>query len=803
MIDLTFLSAAIPLTKAIAYNKHEQAYSTKPYPMVQKVSTHVERVDDLTAFHTALAAHAAQGHALLKGRVARPLVNESRAGLHLDEPTQWLVLDFDKVNFAPTHEGALAALGHYIPQLAHVDCLIQLSASCFVPTARKLSMHVYVLLEEPVDPNRARDWLTFMNFQPQLIGELRLSNSLHVLSYPLDRMVASPARILYIAPPRCIGFTSPVERAMFLVRGARSRFRLPEFAAIDSSVISAKINELRRAANLPERTFVTRLHNGIELLDECDECTVHDIRPSGEGYLQFNMNGGDSRGYWINLRQPHIIGNFKGDPFLRTEQAAPELFKQLVRQSHALPPTIPPASIEPLAFYATNRQSSVFIGSYDRENDALRIEPSTREAASAWMARFGVYVKQLPHYDLEFNMQSKIRFEEGYPIINLFAQTPYLKQHASYTTRELASVEPFDKACPTIWKTIWSVVGSNPTAAEYFVNWVAALFQRCAMNKSAWVFHGVQGTGKGMLVHYILRPLFGEPCVTQQLYTVLNTGFNGYLEGKLLVVYDEAELGRSHDWSEMMSKLKDWITDPIISIIDKNKSARDAKNTANFIFCTNGSRPVVIEDSDRRFNVGDYQRQRLLYTPNEYAALADGRELDAFAQLLGKWSVNDEWLLHPYAGDSKRNMYESTHSLLDQVGRAIQEGDLEFFIDNRPSDVVLRTEHATKILPVREYDALIAHAAQDQLSVLTPDDLYALFRIVALGDKTFPETPAQQRRIYKRYNLLAERNDVRVDKRTGKKVRGIRSPVWRLDEVTKDKAAPYIAGEQQKLRAIK
>lgn len=802
MIDLTFLSASIPLTKAIAYNEREQAYVTKPYPMVQRVTSHVAPVADLSAFHAALVEHGAQGHALLKGRITRPLTDESRAGTAIDEPTSWILLDFDKVNFAPTHAGALQALGHYVPALAHVDCIVQLSASCFVPTTRKLSMHVFVLLDAPTDPQRIKDWLTWMNFQQPLFKELRLSNSLHALSFPLDRTVAAPGRIVYIAPPRCAGFKPPLEasKAAFVVRGARRVFALPTFTAMDTAAIHAKTNLLRAERNLPALDFATRMHNGVEVLLVCDEHTIHDIKSSGEGFIQFNMNGGDSRGYWVNMRQPALIGNFKGEPYMLTEQAAPELYKTLVKQAKALPATLPPASVEPMAFYATNRQSTVYVGTYDRATDHMRLDPSSLTAAVAWMARFGIRAQQLPHYDLVFDMQSKVRFEDGYPVINLFERTQLLKKHAEGHDKVLATLTPFDQACPSIWKTIWSVVGSDEAAAAYFVNWLATLFQRCCMLKTAWVFHGVEGTGKGMLVHNILKPLFGDPVLTQQLYTVLNTGFNGYLEGKLLVVYDEAQMSRSHDWSEMMSKLKDWITDPVISIIDKNKSARDAPNTANFIFTTNGPRPVVISDSDRRFNVAEYQSNRLMYAPNEYAALAEGRELDAFAALLGQWIVNEEWLLMPYAGHSKRVMYESTHSLLDQIGRAIQEGNLEFFIDNRPSDVVLRTEHPTRMLPIREYDALLTAAGAGDLNVLTADDLYVLFRIVTLGDKAFPEAPAQQRRIFQRYNLLPERGDVRIDKRNGRKARGVKAPAWSIDPLLMDKLKPMI--ERAKMRAV-
>lgn len=783
-MELTFLSGPIPLTKTIAYSPRDGQYTVTPYPLVQKVSSHVERVDSIDQFAAQLKIHGAMGHTLLKGSLDRPLSNESRAQRAQDLPHEWIVFDFDKVDCAPTYDGAVQAITKYLPPECHkVDCVVQLSSSCFRPDATHLSCHVYMLLAKPMDTRLMTEWLTSINFQEPLYKEVRLTDSGMALHFPLDRTVTSPAKLIYIAPPRCVGFKPSVEESVRVIRGSERQLRVPAFPAVSPTFVGTKIRELREAANLPAWEYKTRAHpSGVDIMVDAEACHIHDIKPSGEGYIRFNMNGGDSLAYFINLREPGLIGNHKGEPYLLTASVAPDLFKSLTKAAKSTPAKMISPAVTPLAFYATNRQSNVYIGYYDREKDELRLDQSTVAAAASWMAQHGVPIKQnLPHYDIVYDMTSDVRFEDGYPVINLYRQSDLMRQFAAQS-KDLSctsdSVDRVREVAPAIYRVVSSIVANEDDAIRRFLNWVAAIFQRRSRTNSAWVLHGVQGTGKGFFIQHVMRPLLGENAVSQVLYNALDKDFNEFLDGKLLIVFDEAEMGKGTDWSMVRSKIYNWITEPKIAIRPMRGAWYETDNHCNIMLLSNSSRPIIIEEGDRRFNVPNQQKSRLFFTANEYAALVEQNELAAFASILGRWQVNDELFLQPLASASKERIYESTHSLLERIAKAIQGGDVQYFVNTRPDDLQLRTDHMGKMLPMREYDALLRAMVDGSLTVLKPSDLYVLFRVVTAGDKIFPETRAHQRQIFSRFGLLPGDSDVYTDGRTGKSSRGMKTPAW-------------------------
>jgi hypothetical protein len=246
------------------------------------------------------------------------------------------------------------------------------------------------------------------------------------------------------------------------------------------------------------------------------------------------------------------------------------------------------------------------------------------------------------------------------------------------------------------------------------------------------------------------------------------------------VVFDEADMAAVENWADIRARLYGWITEPKACINPKGKDERDVPNHANFLFFSNKPRPIVIEDTDRRFNVAEFQGDRLLMSPNDIAALLEQTELKALANLLGQWQIDEALLQQPYGGKAKAQIYEATHNLLDRTARAIREGDTQFFIDNRPDAVQMKTDYAGKMLPITEYDALLEAIVDGKLNVLTINDLYVLFRMVAISEKIFPETRATQRQIYQRYNLLPDKS--KRDHRSKAFVKCIDAPTWQVDE---------------------
>lgn len=786
-MDLVFLSARIPLTKSIAYSARDDSYTTAPYPMVTRVTSHQETALTMHDFERLLLEYAAQGHCLLKGQLDQTLVNTSRAGHSIDGPQEWIVFDFDKVACTPDFEGALNAISKYLPPCCHhVDCIVQLSASCYNPNTTHLSCHIYMALSPHKSSQELKEWLEWINFHGALSKELKLTDSQMGLHFPLDRTVAAASKLIYIAPPRLIGYTTQVRNSIRFVKSTHPVLTIPTVEPMGGDRIRDKINELRRAGGLAEREYRTVKAHGHDFLVGAEECVIHDISKSGDTYLRFNLNGGDSQAYFVNIREPHIVGNHKGEPYLYTREIAPNFFKSLTKAAQSL--SLAPKTgdgIEPLAFYATNKGSSVYVGYYDRVNDDLRLDTSNETAARSWMMSFGVPpTGLLPHMDIEFDMSSNVRYEAGYPIVNVYKQTDFIKDYADPEEgrRPMNYIE-VDGKCPNIMKTIISAHGGSHEAVTYFLNWLAHIFQTRQRSNTAWVWHGVQGTGKGMIINNVIIPLFGENVVKQVLYSLIDTKFNAFMDGALFLFVDEASLSHTTDREDLMSKLKNWITEPTIQINEKGLTEHKVKNFVNMIFASNSIKPVVVENSDRRFNVAEHQPMRLIYTPNEYAALATGEELPHFAQLLGQWQVDEAKLLTPYAGEAKGRMYEATHSLVERVARAIQEGDTAFFIDARPSDLQMRIDTLGKPLPVKQYDELIRAMLAGNLTALRREDLYVLFRVViGNNDRQFPDNNAEQRRTLNKLGLQAGRSEAHYDRRVGKNVHGIQASKWQRDE---------------------
>src|SRR5690606_16401235 len=113
---------------------------------------------------------------------------ESRAGKTANTPRSWVVFDFDKVE-GTTHEEVVEK---YLPaECQNVSYVAQLSSSMWRPDTTTWSGHIFMLLKSETAELRVRQWFEHLNFTvPALATQLKLSDSLQALHWPLDRTVA-------------------------------------------------------------------------------------------------------------------------------------------------------------------------------------------------------------------------------------------------------------------------------------------------------------------------------------------------------------------------------------------------------------------------------------------------------------------------------------------------------------------------------------------------------------------------------------------------------------------------------------
>ena len=269
-IQLNFLGADIALTKRF------RADGTKDsYPMVKNFTSYTEPVDTIDEFHKMLEKHAKAGHCLLKGKLARTLVNESRAGAtRTDDTTRWLCLDFDK-HETPDLELTLKRLG-----LDGISYMLQYSASHGLDEhVGKVSAHVFMLLDQEIPAPALKAWLMGLNLD-KLNDDLHLSRAKFTLRWPLDITTCQNDKLIYIAPPVFDKpLKDPLQTRIKLVKRKRTTVDVakvigePNINAVKARV-RTKINEAREAEGLPKRTARTTWKHGVEIEGKPDACIV-------------------------------------------------------------------------------------------------------------------------------------------------------------------------------------------------------------------------------------------------------------------------------------------------------------------------------------------------------------------------------------------------------------------------------------------------------------------------------------------------------------------------------------------------
>lgn len=781
-MQLTFLKAAMPLSKTITYSSRDDTFTMSHYPLAKRMTSNEVTVKDMTDFRDAIEDEGALGKCLLLGGLDRPLIDESRADHACkDWEHEWVCFDLDKVDAHPSLEGALSAIERYLPAcVQRAECVIQLSPSCFNPRATKLSCHIFMKLSKPVKSAVLKDFLIWANFNGALAPFISLTENANALSYKVDRCVTDPSRLIYIAPPRMVGFENRMETSQWLAHfGGEADFTIPQFTPVTREQINTKINELRDEQGLERKEFRTVKFRGFDVLEGTEPGVISDVRASGGQYIRFNLNGGDSLAYFIDLKRPELIHNFKGEQAIFTKDVDDKFYKALVKTAQQVPiRSSIPESTEVLAFYATNRGSKVYVGTYDRASDNLRVDISSENAAASWLQQFGVPGKNiLPHYDLTHDISSNVRYEEGYPVINLYERTNFMKQFGEASKhRDLeATIKEMDVLCPVIMKFARSITGDQ-RSCHGFINWLAFIFQYRVKTGTAWLLWGTEGSGKGKFLEHVCKPLLGQHSVGQVMMSNIDSQFNSLLEGKLLVNIDEAAMSRTRDTVEAMAKLRNYITEATLVINAKNITEREVPSFCNFIISSNDFKPVVLNPSDRRMHVGTRQETRLIPTPNEFATLVQGEELPHFARLLGELVVDEYWVRNPELTEQKIRLFESTHSLADSVAVAIQQGDTTFFFEGRPNPIQMGTSRDAMLLPIKQYDELLRGMLNGQLNMLTHEDLYVLFSVVINNPKGFPDNATAQRNIFNKYGLLGKKTQ--YCHRTQKSRYGIAAPTW-------------------------
>ena len=348
----------------------------------------------------------------------------------------------------------------------------------------------------------------------------------------------------------------------------------------------------------------------------------------------------------------------------------------------------------------------------------------------------------IPEWDLHFDPHVNVRVDTAAQSINLFQPTQYM----------LATTKKVTTPPKTILKVITHVLGGDPVLVKHFLNWVAFIAQTRDRTRTAWVLHGTQGTGKGVLMNNILRPLFGETQTAVRRMEELNEPYNHWMKSALLVFIDEVQTKALQNERGAMAKLKNFITESMVSIRAMYAGATESRNFSNWIFASNMADPVSIDKHDRRFNVGKYQPNKLDITDAEIATIE--RELQPFYDYLITLKV-DEVAAHAVLDTEDRNtMISISESSIDSVASAILEGRFEFLVDQLPTDDTYKA-NAQTFNRVEDYRKVLADAIKrsDRNTghcTFSRDELRTLFEYCVGG---MPATPNKFTSLLKHHRI--------------------------------------------------
>jgi len=736
-MNFTFLSASMPLTKSYTLDKNG-TLTKSSYPHAYEFTSHTEQCANLVELLAALNKHAALGHCLLKGVIQTPLVSQSRAGsTTTQDSTQWLCLDID--GLPANTDDAKYAVDALLNEmgLGSASYILQWSAS-FGISNRDLRCHIFILLDRMVSAPLVKQWLIQINHTVSKLRDAQqLTKTGNSLTWILDITACQNDKLLYISPPVLKGIKNPLGKMprIELIAKADKTFSFPTNinAGKNRDLTDKRILELREVAGMPKRKMVYRMAGGNEILVKPDSCDLTEMKQE-RGFVYFNINGGDSWAYYHPENNPEYIYNFKGEPTYLTKELLPEYWKSLQQAGSR-------EASDGLIYLAfSDRLSGVYYkGTYDKANDVLDITPAkTLVLLQHYMLQHGMVLGDfVPEWDLVFDPTHTLCVDFDNKMINTFQLSHYMKQEPKIV-----------KQCPpTIFRFMHHALGSDVDITEAFVNWCAYIVQKRTRTLTAWVLHGVEGTGKGVLINNILRPLFGPRQSSVVTMRELASPYNAYMRQAFLVICEEMQSSTMFDESGVMAVLRNFITEPTVMIRSMYSLPVEMNNYSNFILTSNKTDVIAVPKGDRRFNVAKYQPSKFYKNQDELAkAPADMakilKELQAFYDYLLGYPCNESAAQTVIQTEDRDNMIHISEASIDTVSNALLDGTMDFFLDQLPTTTRSKIS-VVEINRIEEYkDTLLAIIQRTDLETgkvnIPRDELRALYEYTV---GKMPESP--------------------------------------------------------------
>lgn len=691
MFNVTFLGARVPLVKAFTQE------GVKPYPNVKRVTSYEHACANIQQLHELISDHAKQRHAFFTGKLVKPLQDESRRGQTVrDYAMPVLCLDIDGLHVESDVTNVRAVAEEVIDLLPenfrNVSCVAQASAKMGL-TPHKAALHLFFVLDNPAQPAFLKSMLVNLNHTIDAFEQaITLQKSGFGLSYKLDVCTADSSRIVYIAHPGFgAGLANPIpdDRRIVLLEKRHDKVTLSGLDAGEHrNRVTRKINALRNAAGLEEaRPKLSRIRAGddqIEVLINPAPGRLILVEDNGE-FCRYNIDNGDSAAYWHPCGKPDIIFNFKNEPPFLWERMDPEGYAKYCEDHAEEIRQHRPIDVFPIQNHLDN---GFYIVEFDSAKNHVNVCPAKTEQITNRMAAEGRAVPEpLPVMQIAYDPQRPLALDRTaapYPLVNLYKHSELLTDRTILPQLSApliyGNARVLKECCPKTFTLIQHLLCYDEVCVNHFINWLAFICQFREKTGIAWVFQGIEGTGKGALFNKLLSPILGNSNCVMLNNTTFDEKHNGWRQGKLLVMIDEFQVEND----TYRNNLWNAITEPVAPIREMRSDTRNVRVYDNYIMGTNRESFAPISKDARRFNIAPRQEVPLRDAhPRLVAAIADGsisKEAPLLAAFLMSWTVDTGLATVALQNQAKDDARKAAQTTMDELCEAIKTGDLEPFL---------------------------------------------------------------------------------------------------------------------------
>ncbi len=751
------------------------------YPAVRKFNSHKRHYTSdqkgFDAFYNDLDERGKVGECLLKGDLKGPLNNEPRKGRHVDDAsTDWIVLDFDKVLIpakkATSFTQTVAWCVESLPPAFHKASYVAQASSSYGLDGdfSRASFHLFFFLATPLYPLQVTDLLVVLNQSQPFEGMIGLTGSKLALSYPIDICTGQASRLIYIAPPTFEpgaedrdGFVETMQSR--LIKKTALNFPLLELTpdnyspSASSRFKSRKVNDLREASGEPRikgdfwSTFADFTDGSLQstpIAYQPGEMEITFAEAEGN-YIRYNLNGGDSNAYWVYKTDPAVMRNFKGEPFFSFAAASPTMYAWHMNKFCGETLTVDEGNelkeigltTEVPYIVRVEKEDKYYTLRADFSNQTYHtlINANSRQGRMDFIKYCGGVVPDpAPNYEVIYDPTNTQRLKPpetatatGY--INKFQPSQYMLDCVSVkaTLPVKDAIDSYRFSTPNTYILLNSALGDDRESFEKFILWISYIFQKRDKTGTAWVMHGAQGTGKGLLLDQVLRPLFGDSNTRQIRAGLLHDNFDNATGGTLLLALDEFKINAKD--TKTMDKLKNMITEKNTNVRNFGEALKAERNFMNVLLFSNHADSTPVAVTDRRFNIAPLQHTPLKNRVENLELFVSRlqEELPRFAIMLASVEATLGEVQVPLMNSAKREMQELTMTAAETLARALKTCDFEFFADMMEFSTATYGGDAGTLMTakngIRKFVNEMANPGADKMIGIDRTTIHALYMV--------------------------------------------------------------------------